>query len=150
MSRRAATATTSTLRSPFSSVEWPTTCQSRTAWSSGIGMWSWAWKRIAVSSSSRLSIAGRRMRADGDALVAMPTRTSRESFCSREELLDRLAERVGVGDLALAEDSRAKRHDATADDLGRAVHAHFGRGDAAGLDVEADNGLALTRGRQVP
>ena len=89
---------------------------------------------------------GKAHRADRHPLVCDADADVARELLAGEELLDRLAERLRVGDLALAEDSGSERHDAAAHDLGRAVDAHFGRGDAAGLDVEADGGLYLLCG----
>ncbi len=82
---------------------------------------------------------------DGDALVRDPDPHVARKALPREELLDRLAQCFGVCDLALAEDARGQRQDAASDDFGRAVDPNFGRGDAAGLDIEADDGLCLIR-----
>ena len=60
-----------------------------------------------------------------------------------EEILQRRRPGLGVGDLTLAGGARLKRGDAGSADRGRAVARHLGRGDAAGLDVEADDGGVL-------
>ncbi len=105
MSRRAATATTSTWRSPFSPVACPTTCQSSTACSSGIGMWSWAWKRIAVSSSRVVLDQRQAKRPHRHPLAGEPDPNGLRELVLGEQLLERVAERLGVGHLALAEDA---------------------------------------------
>ena len=89
---------------------------------------------------------GEAHRADRHPLVCDTHADVARKLLAGEELLDRLAERLRVGDLALAEDSGSEGHDAPAGHLGGAVDVHFGRGDAAGLDVEADGGLNLLRG----
>ena len=75
-------------------------------------MWSWAWKRIAVSSSLWSSISGKRSVRTATRWLASPTRTVFESLCAGEQLLQRVAERLGVGHLALAEDAGPERGDA--------------------------------------
>ena len=50
-------------------------------------MWSWAWKRIAVSSSSRSSIFGNFIERTATRWLATPTRTLRESLCSANSVL---------------------------------------------------------------
>ena len=79
ISLRAATATTSTPSPPRPGAG-GMTCQSRIARSSGIGMWSWAAKRTAVSSSEASSISGRRSVRTATRWLAIPIRTSRGSF----------------------------------------------------------------------
>ena len=50
-------------------------------------MWSWAWKRIAVSSSSALSIARHAQRSDDDALVGdAQAHVARELSCVNRPL----------------------------------------------------------------
>ena len=102
-------------------VECPTTCQSSTACSSGIGMWSWAWKRIAVSNSLGFSISGKRSVRTATRWLASPSRTVFESLCLENSSLQRVAQRLGVGHLALVEDSGAKGGDAELGDRRVAV-----------------------------
>src|SRR5262249_24492715 len=52
-----------------------------------------------------------------------------------------LRERLGVRNLAVAKDVRRKRRNRRGRDLRSAVRPHFGRGDAAGLDLEPDQSL---------
>ena len=95
MSRRAATTTTSTRRSPPSEVVWPTTCQSSTAWSRGIGMCSCAWKRIAVSSSVPSSSAGRKRVRTTTRWLATPSLTVFESLLRANRSLSASASASG-------------------------------------------------------
>ena len=68
------------------------TCQSSTARSSGIGMWSWAAKRIAVSSSSAVLDQRQAQRAHGDPLVGDPDPHVARELVLGEQLLERVAE----------------------------------------------------------
>ena len=79
-------------------------------------------------------------RANHDALVGDPEANRLGELVPREEILEGLAERGGVLDLALAHDSGLERHDRGASDGTVATSRDLGRGDAAGLDVEADEG----------
>ena len=86
-------------------------------------------------------ILDRRQRegADGDSLVGDAEPHGARELVLGEELLERVAEGLGVGDLALVEDPRLEGLDAVAHDLDGAVDSHLGRGNASGLDIEADD-----------
>ena len=60
-----------------------------------------------------------------------------------EEAAQRLGDGVGVGDLAVVEGLGRQRRGRGGGDAGRAVDLHFGRGDAAGLDLEPDRAEPL-------
>ncbi len=122
MSRRAATTTTSTCGvAPSSAGTPPTTWCSSTAWSSGIGICSWAWKRTAASISFGSSIAGRRRVRTTTRWLPTPSRTCLESLCSEKSVLQRLGEAVGVDHLALVEGAGRERLDRRGADRRRAV-----------------------------
>ena len=59
------------------------------------------------SSSFASSIGGSRRVRTATRWLAIPRRTLRESLCSANSSLSARAERLGVGDLALADDARA-------------------------------------------
>ena len=82
-SRRPAAAQPSSAGTP------PTTWCSSTAWSSGIGICSWAWKRTAASISFGSSIAGSRRVRTTTRWLPIPSRTRFESLCCGEERLQR-------------------------------------------------------------
>ena len=104
MSRRAATTTTSTWGlAPSSAGTPPTTWCSSTAWSSGIGICSWAWKRTAASISFGILDRGQAQRADDDPLVADPEPDPLGELVLGEERLQRGGDAVGVEHLALVE-----------------------------------------------
>ena len=108
MSRRAATATTCIWRSPSAPVPLETTRWSSTAWSSGIGIWSCAWKRTAVSSSSSSSISGSRRVRTTTRWFATPRRTALPSLLRENRPRQRAGERLGVLHLALADHARGR------------------------------------------
>src|SRR4051812_28701182 len=81
MLRRAATTTTSICGAvPSSPGTPPMTWCSSTAWSSGIGICSWAWKRMAASSCFGSSIAGSRRVRTTIRWLPTPSRTCFESL----------------------------------------------------------------------
>ena len=144
MSRRAATTITSICGgTPSVAATPPTTRWSITAWSSGIGICSWAEKRTAASSSAGSSIAGRRRVRTTTRWLAMPSRTCLRSLLLGEELTQGLGDAGGVGDLAVVEGLGGERRGRGSSHAGGAVAAHLGRADAAGLDLEADHGRLL-------
>ncbi len=82
--------------------------------------------------------------ADDDVLVADAEPHPLGELVLGEERLQRLGEAIGVEHLALVEDAGLKRLDRRCADPGRAVGAlHLGRGDAARLDLEADDAARL-------
>ena len=112
MSRRAATTTTSTCgAAPSSAGTPPTTWCSSTAWSSGIGICSCAWKRTAASISFGSSIAGRRRVRTTTRWLPIPSRTCLESLCSAKSDFSAADEAVGVEHLALVEGAGVERAD---------------------------------------
>ena len=122
MSRRAATTTTSTCGvEPSSAGTPPTTWCSSTAWSSGIGICSCAWKRTAASISFGSSIAGSRTVRTTTRWLPTPRRTRLESLCEPKSRLERGGEAVGVDDLALVEGAGRQGLDRRGLHLGRAV-----------------------------
>ena len=83
-------------------------------------------------------------RADDDALVADPEPHPLGELVSGEERLQRVGEPIGIEHLALVEDPGVERLDRRGGDLRGAVGAaHLGRGDAARLDLEADDAAGL-------
>ena len=82
-------------------------------------MCSWAWKRIAVSSSLAFSISGSVSVRTAIRWLATPSRTFARELVLGEELLERVRERLRVGDLALAKDAGIERGDPVAADRGR-------------------------------
>ena len=101
---------------------------------------------LGLKADGRLELAwvldrGRR-RVRTHALVANPEPHAART-CTRRRAPSGVAEGLRVGDLALAEDpgsSGSTPWRATSTD---AVDAHLGGGDAAGLDVEPDDGVVL-------
>src|SRR6185369_5827608 len=77
--------------------------------------------------------------ADDDPLVADAKPDLLRELVGVEERLEGRRQRIGVDDLTLAEGARGQRLDGSSSDRNRAVDAQFSRGDAAGLDVEADD-----------
>ena len=76
--------------------------------------------------------------SDDHALVGDPDPHSPRKLVLGEELLDRLAERLLIGDLAVLSDARGEGANPRFADRDAAVDAHLGGGDAVRLDVEAD------------
>ena len=120
MSRRAATATTSILRSPSSfcgvaddlPVEYGLVERHRDV-------------VLGLEADRRLELVAvldrrQAQRANGDALVGDAQPDVAGELVLGEELLERSAQRLGVDDLALAEDPWRERHDAAAE---RSRHA---------------------------
>ena len=124
MSRRAATTTTSTCgAAPSSAGTPPTTWCSITAWSRGIGICSWAWKRTAASISARVLDRGQAQGADDDALVADAEPHLLGELVLGEESLQRAGEAVGVEHLAFVECAGLQRLDRRCRDPRGAVGA---------------------------
>ncbi len=82
---------------------------------------------------------------DGDPLAGDPHPDRLRELALREQLLERLAEGIRVGDLPLPEDPGAERDDAELADRRVAVGRGLRGRDAAGLDVEADYRLGRFR-----
>ena len=138
MSRWAATSTTR-WRGPAGVSRTPSGWKSRTALSSGIGTWSWAWKRTAAASSLRSVTGGSSSVRSTVRWLATPTRTRLLSPLSLEELAQGLAERALVDHFALAHDVGGQRHGGRVLGHDRAVDVRLHGGDVAGLDVQADD-----------
>ncbi len=120
MSRRAATTITSTWGDlPSSAGTPPTTWCSSTAWSSGIGICSWAWKRTAASHLLRVLDRRQAHGADDDPLVADAEPHPLGELVLAEELLQRIDEAIGVEHLALVEGAGLERGDRRARSPGR-------------------------------
>ena len=104
---------------------------------------------LGLEADRRLELLGvldrrQAQRADDDPLVADAEPHPLGELVLGEERLQRLGEGVGVGDLALVEGARRRAGSiAAGDHLRRAVDRDLGRGDAAGLDVETDDGAGL-------
>jgi hypothetical protein len=81
-----------------------------------------------------------------DPLVGDPEANGLAELVVGEQGAQRLRERLGVLHLALIDNTGRERRDRGAADLTRAVRTDLGGGDAAGLDVEADDGLSLLGG----
>ena len=90
MSRCAATSTTR-WRGPAGVSTTPSGWKSSTALRSGIGTWSWAWKRTAAASSLRSVTGGSSSVRITVRWLATPTRTRLPSRARREQLAQRLA-----------------------------------------------------------
>ena len=89
----------------------------------------------------RLLVLERRQveRAHDDPLVGDAQAHARGKPVLGEERLQRLRESGDVGDLAVAQDAGAKGGDGAALERHRAVGGDLGRGDVAGIEVEADD-----------
>ena len=117
----------------------PTTRWSITACSSGIAICSWAAKRTADVELLRVLDRRQPQRPHDDALVGDAEPDPVGELVLGEERAQRLGDRVGVGDLAVVEGPGGKRGDRRSPRGARTPLVHdLGRGDAAGLDLEAD------------
>ncbi len=141
MSRRAATTITSTWgAAPSIAPTPPTTRWSTTAWSNGIAICSWAAKRTAAESSFGFSIAGSRSVRTTTRWLAMPRRTRLPSLCSAKRSLSAAATLPGSVTSPSWNASGGSGAVAAAVTLRPPVAAHLGSADAAGLDLEPDQG----------
>ena len=77
-------------------------------------MWSWAAKRIAVSSSARSSIRGSRIVRTATRWLAIPTRTSLGNFWLANSSLIASPSSGRIVDLAVANRAGGERSDAEA------------------------------------
>ena len=73
-------------------------------------------------------------RAHRDLLVRDPDPHLARELVLGKQRLDRVAEGVGVRDLAVPDRTRGQRGDAVPSHADRAVDAHLGRGDAPGIE----------------
>ena len=97
--------------------------------------------RLKTHGGVELVLVGDRRKLEGshrDSLIGDTHPDAARELVLGEERLQGVPERLGIGDLALVEDPRVERGDGVPGDLGRAVDRDFGRGNAAGLDLEAD------------
>ena len=139
ISRRTATTTTRAAGGRSASCTMPSDCQSTTASSIGIGMWSGAC--TLDGGGERLRVLERRQveRADDDALVGDPEAHARGQVVLGEEGLQRLGQGGHVGDLAVAQDAGPERSDGAAVERQRPVDGDLGGGDVPRIEIEADD-----------
>jgi hypothetical protein len=86
ISRRTATTTTRDCGRPAGSVIGPSDCQSITASSIGIGMWSGAWTLTAAASAFSSPSGGRSSVRTTIRWLAIPSRTRVGSWCSAKKV----------------------------------------------------------------
>jgi hypothetical protein len=93
-------------------------------------------------------------RAHDDPLVGDPEPHALGQLVLVEERAQRLRQRRRVGHVAVAQDARGEMDDRAARERERAVAVHLGRGEVAGIELEADEmglggALSLEHGRSI-